>query len=78
LFGISLSGAAANLKAGKLPGTLGSAFNVIQLSIRALILEGFENLPSHLPETFHSHLHKSMRSFRKGVRENPFSKGFSP
>jgi hypothetical protein len=54
------------------------AGNVIQLSIRALILEGFENLPSHLPKTFHSRLHKSMRSFRKGVRENPFSKGFSP
>jgi hypothetical protein len=47
--------------------------NVMKLSIRALILEGFEkgSLPRHPPKTF--------KSFRKGVQgENPFSKGFSP
>ena len=55
------------------------AGNVIQLSIRELILEGFENLPSHLPETFHSHLHKAMKSFRKGVlRGKPFFKRVFP
>jgi len=36
-------------------------------------------LPGYLPKTFNSHLHKAIKSFRKGVyRENPFSKGFSP
>jgi len=65
-------------------GIISSPFskgNVIKLSIRALILEGplFQNLPGHLPETFHSHLHKAIKSFRKGVQgENPFEKGFSP
>ena len=49
----------------------------MKVSIRALILEGFENLPSHLPKTFHSHLHKAIKSFRKGVQgKTLFQKGF--